>query len=45
MKEDNMELSPKFKKQLEEARQQIKEGKVVSFEEIKKKLKKNRKDL
>ncbi len=38
--EDHMDLNPKFKKQLEEARKEYKEGKTVSFHEIKKKLKK-----
>ena len=38
--EDHMDLNPEFEKGLEESIKQIKEGKTISFHEIKKKLKK-----
>lgn len=38
--EDHMELNPEFKKGLEESIKEYEEGKVISFHEIKKKLKK-----
>jgi|YelNatPaOPRAMG01_1025707.scaffolds.fasta_scaffold01277_6 hypothetical protein len=37
--EDHMTLNPKFRKELEEARREYKKGKIVSFHEIKTKLK------
>ncbi|MEK6926091.1 MAG: hypothetical protein AABW50_02325 [Nanoarchaeota archaeon] len=36
--EDHMELNEKTKKEIEEARKQIKEGKFVSHEEVKKRF-------
>ena len=38
MIEDKMEFSEQTKKDIEEARKQIKEGKTISHEEVKKKL-------
>lgn len=39
--EDTMELSEETKKDIEKSREEYKRGEVVSFEEIKRKLKKN----
>jgi len=36
--EDNMELSAKTKRDIEESRKQIKEGKFVTLEQVKKEL-------
>ena len=39
--EDTMELSEETKKDIEKSREEYQRGKVVSFEKIKRKLKKN----